>query len=251
MLKRMMESRFVRRTIFVLQDLYDTDFLGICAQMSFYLLMSFFPLLAFINGFVGGFILGFEEYIYEILKSFLPDLSLQYILDSYTTLEQDINGTNYLFLILVTFIFATLAARAIMTGLNTTYGEIETRSQGRVWLLSIIFTILFAVALIIIFAAYLFSTGIGEFIFRFFKISGNDYNLWSILTIIFSFLVSAFLFDMIYIFAPAHKIGFTEGLPGAIAAPWVLMWPFVFCWFLNVSSKYTVLYEALEVSSHC
>ena len=61
-----MNLKMVKLLFFLMEDFEETDFSGICTQMSFYLLLAFFPLLLFLISFIGNFIKPFESYLYDI-----------------------------------------------------------------------------------------------------------------------------------------------------------------------------------------
>lgn len=228
-----------------MDDFEKTDFQGICAQMAFYLLMAFFPLLLFLISFVGKFVKEFDTYLDQVLMAFLPELSYAYVSELLASLTSQISDSNY-FLILLTFFFATLAARAIMTGLNQTYGSPETRSRLKIWTLSFLFTLLFALAILLIAVAYVFSLDIGEFIFQIFGISSDNYPAWRLLALGVSWLLSTLLFTMVYVMAIAKRLRFLAALPGAIFATFGINVAFrIFAWFINNSDNYSLLYGNL------
>ncbi|MEG2897494.1 MAG: YihY/virulence factor BrkB family protein [Eubacterium sp.] len=230
---------------FVIKDVERTDFWGICAQMSFYLLMAFFPLIIFLINFIGRFILKFKEYLFDVLKTFLPNLSYNYVVNLINILIQDLDNNNYV-LLAITFFFATLAARAIMTGMNQNYGNIENRSPLKILLLSFLFTFLFAIVLILIIITYLFSEAISLQVLNNFGIDHVTLNIMNIFTFIFTLIISAFLFNCIYILAPNKRLPFKQGFPGAIFATIGLNIVFrIFLIFINNSPKYTILYGNL------
>lgn len=245
MIKRLLNTKIAKFGLLLMEDFEKTDFQGICSQMAFYLLMAFFPLLIFLISFVGKFVNQFATYLDQILMAFLPDLSYAYVSDLLTSLTSQISDSNY-FLILISFFFATLAARAIMTGLNQTYGSPETRSHLKIWILSFLFTLLFALAIVMIAAAYVFSLDIGKFISQIFGISADNYPSWRLLAIAVSWLLSTLFFNMVYIMAPAKHLKFSEGLPGAVFATLGLNVAFrIFTWFIDNSDKYSILYGNL------
>ncbi|MBU4439409.1 MAG: YihY/virulence factor BrkB family protein [Acetobacterium sp.] len=245
MIERILNLRIVKLGFFLMEDFEETDFSGICTQMSFYLLLAFFPLLLFLISFIGNFIKPFETYLYDILKVFLPNLSYDYVTTLLDTMTSQIANSN-VSLILISFFFSTLAARAVMIGINQTYGRKETRNLMQIWLYSFLFTILFALAILIIAAAYIFSADLGAVILKQIGLYTYYYPLLSLFAVIFSWLVSTFIFNMIYVMAPAHRLKFKDALPGALFATMGLNIAFrIFTLFINHSSKYTALYGSL------
>ncbi|MBC3798108.1 YihY/virulence factor BrkB family protein [Acetobacterium tundrae] len=245
MIERLQNLRIIKLVFFFKKDFENTDFAGICSQMSFYLLMAFFPLLLFLISFVGKIIKPFESYLYEILKFFLPSLSYTYVTDLLNSMTSQFSNSDYS-LIVISFFFSSLAARAIMNGLNQTYGQKETRSLSRIWSLSFLFTILFTLAIILIVIAYIFSADIGAIIFENIGAIAFYSPLIRLFAVVFSWLASALIFNMIYMAAPAQPLKFLEGLPGALFATAGLNIAFrVFTWFVNNSTKYSALYGNL------
>ncbi|WP_296559309.1 YhjD/YihY/BrkB family envelope integrity protein [uncultured Acetobacterium sp.] len=245
MIKQLLSSKIVKLLFFLREDFEATDFSGICTQMSFYLLLAFFPLLLFLISFIGNFIKPFESYLYEILKTFLPNLSYDYVTGLLNSIISQVSGSQYS-LIVIAFFFSSLAARAIMIGINQTYGRIETRTLTTIWLYSFLFTILFALAILLIALAYLFSADVGAVIFTQIGLYTYYYPILSFFAIIFSWIISTLIFNMIYVMAPAQPLKFKNGLPGALFATLGLNIAFrVFTLFVNHSTKYSTLYGSL------
>ena len=245
MIERLMNYKLVQLGSRFLEDFDRTDFWGTCSQMSFYLLMAFFPLLLFLISFIGKIVKPFEAYLYDILKVFLPNLSYNYVTSLLNSLTSQFSNSSY-GLILVSFFFSTLAIRAIMIGINQTYGRKETRSLARIWSLSFLFTLLFALAILLLVIAYLISADVGAIIFEELGIYLYYYPFISLFAVIFSWLASMLIFSLIYVAAPAQPLKFVEGLPGALFATLGLNVAFrIFSWFINNSNKYSTLYGNL------
>lgn len=240
-----MNLKMVKLLFFLMEDFEETDFSGICTQMSFYLLLAFFPLLLFLISFIGNFINPFESYLYDILKIFLPNLSYDYVTGLLDSIISQSAGSHY-GLIVVAFFFSSLATRAIMIGINQTYGRDETRTLREIWLYSFLFTFLFTLAILLIAVAYLFSADVGAVIFQKIGLYTYYYPALSFFAVVFSWIVSTFIFNMIYVLTPAQPLKFKSGLPGALFATLGLNIAFrIFTLFINHSTKYSTLYGSL------
>lgn len=245
MIERIMNLKMVKLLFFLMEDFEETDFSGICTQMSFYLLLAFFPLLLFLISFIGNFINPFESYLYDILKIFLPNLSYDYVTGLLDSIISQSAGSHY-GLIVVAFFFSSLATRAIMIGINQTYGRDETRTLREIWLYSFLFTFLFTLAILLIAVAYLFSADVGAVIFQKIGLYTYYYPALSFFAVVFSWIVSTFIFNMIYVLTPAQPLKFKSGLPGALFATLGLNIAFrIFTLFINHSTKYSTLYGSL------
>ena len=245
MIKQLFDLKIVKLLFFLMEDFEETDFSGICTQMSFYLLLAFFPLLLFLISFIGSFIKPFESYLYEILEAFLPNLSYDYVTSLLDSIISQVSGSHYS-LILVAFFFSSLATRAIMIGINQTYGRDETRTLSEIWFYSFLFTFMFTLAILLIVVAYIFSADVGAVIFQKIGLYTYHYPVLSFFAVAFSWIVSTFIFNMIYVMAPAQPLKFKNGLPGALFATLGLNIAFrIFTLLINHSTKYSTLYGSL------
>ncbi len=245
MVEKVLNTKVAQVGLFLKDDFDKTDFFGICSQMSFYLILAFFPLLVFLISFVGRFIATFESLLDSLLKEFLPSLSYDYVASLLNHLTHNGSGSQY-FLILISFFFATIAARAIMIGINQTYGQEETRTYLKIWGLSLLFTFLLAIGIIIIIVASFVSVDIGVSLLSLIGLSDKATDIIQIFTILFSWIISTLVFNFIYTKAPVDRLKFMAGLPGSLFAFLGLTIAFrIFAFFINNSSKYTTLYGSL------
>lgn len=245
MLEKILNTKVAQIGLFLKNDFKKTDFFGICMQMSFYLLLAFFPLLIFLISFVGRFIASFESLLDDLLKEFLPSLSYDYVTNLLDSLTQNSSASQY-GLVLISFFFATLAVRAIMIGLNETYGQEDTRSYPKVLGLSLLFTFLLASGIVIILLAYFISIDLGIFILEQIGLSDNATDIVQIFAVISSWIISTLLFNFIYTKAPVNRLKFISGIPGSLFTFFALTIAFrIFAFFINNSSKYSTLYGSL------
>ncbi|MDI3535825.1 MAG: rane protein [Eubacteriaceae bacterium] len=245
MINKLLESKPAKLVFFLMNDFEETDFPGTCTQMAFFLLLSFFPLLVFLISFVGRFIETFEDYLFDILRTFLPELSYQYVTNLLESMTQYHNNSKY-FLILLSLFFATFAVRAIMVGLNQTYAQQEARSHLKIWGLSFLFTILLAIAVLFVLVAYFISVDLGEFILTSLGLSEYQASLIQMGAIFFSWTIAILLLNFIFTKAPSQSLRFKSGFPGSIFAFLGLNIAFrIFTLFINHSSRYSSLYGNL------
>lgn len=127
-----------------------------------------------------------------------------------------------------------------MIGINQTYGREETRNLREIWLYSFLFTILFTLAILLIAVAYIFSADVGAVIFEKIGLYTYYYPVLSFFAVAFSWIVSTFIFNMIYVMAPAQPLKIKNGLPGAYLPRWDLISLFVFLPYLLIIQPNTV-----------
>lgn len=133
-----------------------------------------------------------------------------------------------------------------MIGINQTYGQEESRTYLKIWGLSLLFTFLLAIGIIIIIIASFVSIDIGVSLLSFIGLSDSATDIVQIFAILFSWIISTLVFNFIYSKAPVDHLSFLSALPGSLFAFLGLTVAFrIFAFFINNSSKYTTLYGSL------
>ena len=228
----------------LMDDLETSDFFGVCHQMAFYLLMSFFPMIIFLVKFLGEYIKEFESYLLEYLEIFLPEVSYDYVVTFLANLN--LGEGNFFQYLIYTIIFSSLAARAIMVGVSQSANQEETRSTLKIWLYSFLSTFLFAIVVGFLVTQYFFFTDLSAEILEYFNL-GNKEQFLQIFTSCFSFLSTFLIFDLIYAIAPAQNRSFFQALPGALFTGMGIHLAFrIFIFLTNHSEKYARLYGNLN-----
>lgn len=227
---------------YVMDDFIETDFFGISAQMAFYLLLSFFPLLIFLVHFVGRFVLSFETYLDQLLATYLPKIAYDYVISYLDIIDSYSTGNPY-FLLLIAFFFASLAARAIMTGMNSNYGLEPTIGRLQFWLRSMLYTLLFAISIILILLAYIVSEYLLGWVLTRLGVAAALIGAGDFFTPIAIFFVSILLFWAVYTLGPEKHLGYRGTLPGAAFASLGINVGFrIFLGFMDNSIRYALLY---------
>ncbi len=238
-------ERLTDALLYIVDDLYATDFWGVCTQMAFYSLMAFFPMVIFLINFVGKIIVQFKEILYLFLKLSLPDLSYQYCVQLVDTLEGSL-GESPTFLPILTFILASMAARAIMIGINQNYGTGESRRLPVVWFYAFVITFLFALSLVVAIVAYFILSDMCIALLTAMGLDTITSTFTQVFTSGFLMVILTLLFDLIYTLAPVKPLKLSQGLPGAIFCTLGIGIAFrIFVYFANHSTRYTMLYGNL------
>jgi len=167
--------RFVKELI---KRFSEDEVTSLSAQLSYFFLLSLFPLLIFLVALATYLPIDYQE-IFNIISTYLPDEVTEMI---YANLDQIVveSGSGLLSIgILGTIWSASNGINAIMRSLNKAYGVDENRSflHGRL----IAITLLISVLLIIVVALILpvFGRMIGIHIFSFFGASEQFITFWN------------------------------------------------------------------------
>ncbi|CEH34842.1 YihY/virulence factor BrkB family protein [Romboutsia lituseburensis] len=216
------------------------------AEMSFYLLLSFFPFLMFtISSIVYIPILHLNRYI-EILKNMMPESAFDL---AYSIINSAIANKSSSFIIMSFFLTvwtSSRAVRAIIRGANKSYNVKETRSYIKVFIIAFLFTI---GLLLLIFSSMIFlvyGEKIGYFIFGFIGLDKIFMDVWNICRYTIGVSTIVIILISLYKYTPNKKISLKEATPGAIVATlgWIIV-SFSYSYYSNYYANYEIIYGSI------
>lgn len=211
MLKIILLIRYIRGFI---RKLHDDCIGAFSAQTAFFIIISFFPFIMFLLTLLQYVPLNQNE-IMTIINKYLPSGINSYVFDLFTEFELQASGT----IISITAITALWSASrgflSIIRGLNSAYGIKETRNYFKIRFISTIYTLAFAVILIVTMLLLVFGNTIYLWIEQKLPVL-NDLALLiiSIRTVTLLLLLTLF-FTILYIIIPNRKSRIMNELPGA------------------------------------
>lgn len=216
------------------------------AEISFYLLLSFFPFLIFIITLI--------SYIPVIhLNLYVDWLSKVMPANAYSVVSYIINravsdkSTNLLFIsFFITLWSATSGVTAIIKGINKAYDHEETRSYLKIMAISQLFTI--EIVLIITFSLVLVVYGdkLSNLLIHFLGFENVFLFFINRMRYIFA-IVSIFLLLLsLYMYTPNHRLRVRDVFPGAIVATfgWISA-SVIFSYYANTYINYRLLYGSI------
>lgn len=224
---------------------YD-DIFASASQLSYYLILAFFPFIMFIITLVGYFNID-ESMIINGMQLIFPD-NVHALITS--TLNQIINVRNGELLwssLLVVVIAASTGFRGVIKAINKSYGVLESRSYPFVWFISVTSTIVLTVAILLNLVLLVFGEAIGLYIFNKLGLSDTFLLYWSYLRHIITLCFVVFFLASIYKFTPAYKPRWNEVYIGAIFSTfcWLIV-SIVFSKFMNRTNDLSMLYGGLS-----
>lgn len=244
-MKRFWESspvRFVREMV----DIYFGKRVArSAAELAYFLILTFFPILICINGFVGLLHLDINA-VLAAVEDFLPKEALSVVAEyiGYISTNQ---STAMLFGGLVMTLFSASAAfRALMGSMDDIY---ERTSYTGLWqvVASVIFSILFLITIYLSMVVVLTGDWLFQLVQDFFHIN-SDRIPWD-----WRWLRFLILFCLVLLFVLlAYRMAAPRGKPrpplltGAILATVALVAASIlFSWFIGMSSRYSLVYGSL------
>lgn len=216
------------------------DVPGLTAELTFYLMTSFFPFAILLLSIISFTPLSAEDTIYRLFSA-LPHETYEIIFNLLTSIT--VSPTITVISSLLAMWSMSGAISSISKGLNRMYGTKETRNQLLIRSIGALFAFLLAVTIVLAFGTLILGNIIGVLISRFFP-SFN--TLWNFLRIVFMLFVMFNVFASLYKFLPDKKLHYKDVFPGAIIT--TLLWSsssIVFSFYIDNFSKHHILYGSL------
>lgn len=215
------------------------------AQAAFFIFISFFPFTMFLLTLI-QYLPVTESELLTLIKTVLPSGINTYI----TSIVHDIYFQPAKTIISITAITTLWSASrgflAIVKGLNTVYEINETRNYIRLRITSAIYTLAFAVIIVISLGLLVFGNRLYLLITTQFPLI-NDLAVAIIgLRTIFSLALYTVFFLLLYTVIPNRKTKFLNELPGAIiaASGWMLF-SFLYSIYIDNFAKFSAMYGSL------
>ena len=213
---------------------------NIAAQLSYYLLLSFFPLMIAIVSLLDYYPEGVTLLMKE-LERILPEMSYQLISENMRVFS-GLNGGMFSVGFVSTLWVATKGSKAIYRSLNRGYDAVGTRHLFTVYLISFCITLSLILFIVVSLLVILLSN---HFILHYISNSHVIFVL-SQLRIWGMFFVFVLALTAMYALVPRIKLKFRQVLPGAVVA--TVLW--IVCTvgfeiYVNNFGNYTVVYGTL------
>ncbi|MFD6440496.1 YihY/virulence factor BrkB family protein, partial [Peribacillus sp. NPDC060186] len=227
-----------------IKRLQVNDVSGLAAQLSYFFLLSLFPLLIFLFTLL-AYLPFSKEDILHIVRSYAPDGSMAIIEGNLAEVMEG-NSTLLSFGVIGTIWSASNGMNAIIKAFNHAYGVKESRtyfiSRGMSIILTLAMIFVFIVALLL----PVFGKKIGIFLFAEFGLSEEFLSIWNHLRWVISTLVLLIVFTILYLIAPNKKLKCLTVIPGAIfaTAGWSLV-SFLFSFYVEYFANYSATYGSL------
>lgn len=232
---------FIRR---IINKLQADDISGLAAQLSYFFLLSLFPLFIFLFTLV-AYLPYSQDEILRTVQTFAPAKSMALIETNLNQIMQG-NGKLLSFGIFGTIWSASNGLNAIISAFNRAYDVKETRSYFIARGMSIILTFAMIFVFLVALLLPVFGKQIGVFLFSEFGFSEEFIMVWNTLRWMISSLVLFIVFIMLYWVAPNKKLKCVSVLPGAVFATvgWVGV-SFVFSFYVDKIGYYNTTYGSL------
>lgn len=227
------------------QRLQDADITGFGAQLAYFFLLSLFPLLIFLMTLL-PFLNFPSDLIYTILEDLLPQ-------EVYTLIEGTIievlgNRNSGLLSIGVigTIWSASNGVNALVKSLNRSYGKEETRPFIVARFMSVVFTLMLIVLIVVALVLPVFGQQIGLLLFSTFGLASDFLIVWNKFRTILPPILIFSVLTLMYWIMPNIKLYLRSVLIGSLFA--TIAWLSVsygFSYYINHFANYSATYGSI------
>lgn len=226
----------------LIRRIQDDDVPALGAQLTFYLILSFFPFLIFLLTLVSYTPLAREEILHDMFQ-ILPAQAYDLIHDITDETIRSRSQTLLSFGMIGTIWAASRGVMAIIKGINKAYDEEENRSFWKVRGIAIVYTLILAIVILLSFVMLVFGKKVGQWVFMQLHMPHWFESVWGPAKFLIPLFSMFTVFMLIYKYAPSRRIAFGDVVPGALfaTAGWIatsLLFAFYINHFDNFSRTY-------------
>lgn len=215
------------------------------AELAYFLILTFFPILICVNGFIGLLNLDINQLMSGI-EEFLPREAVSVVGDYVGYISTNQSNAMFIAGLAVTLFSASAAFRALMNVMDDIY---ERKSYTGLWQIvaSVVFSVLFLITIYLSLVVLLTGNWLFTLVERFFHMNTADLPWdWQWLRFLILFcLVLLFVLVVYRMAAPRGKPRPPILTGGILAAAALVAASVLFSWFISQSSRYSLVYGSL------
>lgn len=233
----------------LIQQLYcrfrDDDVPALGAQLTYYLILSFFPFLIFLITIV-GFVQLSEQEIIASVNQYLPRELSGIVTSIVNEINLNSNGALLSFGMLATLWTSSNGFNAIIKGLNKAYDVEENRPFWKVRGISLLATLVLAFIILISLLMLIFGKVLGKELFRVLHYPSGFEPIWNAAQYIIPLIILINVFMLLYKIAPNCILSFKEVIPGAVFSTlgWIIT-SSLFSFYVNQFGSFTKTYGSI------
>ncbi len=223
----------------------DDDLPGLSAQITYYLILAFFPFLLFLINLISFTALPNDIVVTEI-SLLLPAETGAMVKNVLVETVQAKSTALLLVGILGSLWASSKGILAIIRGLNKAYDIVENRSFIHLITISVIATLGITMMIIFSFVMIIFGRIIGNAVFGYLGATALFDILWSVLRYFIPLVAMLLTFSLLYAYVPNRKLKFRGVRIGTVFATfgWIIT-SLLFSLYVNNFSNYSRVYGSL------
>lgn len=223
----------------------EDDVFALATQLSYSLLLAFFPFLIFVMTLIGYSPVESEDVLISFQR-ILPTDVFKLISNTVVEIVDTKNGNLLSFGLITTLWASSNGFKAMIKCLNKAYDEKENRSFLKIESTALLCT--FGLAFIIIASVLLLVFGEinGRLLGAYLGFAEVFRRIWNILRYLIMLSTMIFIFAALYHYTPSRRLTWKEVIPGAIFTTlgWLLS-SIIFSYYINNFGNYSKLYGSI------
>lgn len=229
----------------LMKKLTKHDVFGLAAQLSYFFLLSLFPLLLFIMTLI-GFLPIDEKAMLDMVSMVAPEQTMDFINSNISMLLHQQNSGLLSFSIIATLWSASNGVNALTKAMNRAYEVEENRTFIVSRLIALVLTLAMIAVIVLAILLPILGKMIGMYLFSLFGLSGDFIKVWNLLRWMMTSIVFFIVFLAFYRMAPNTRIHLRDTVGGAIFTTvcWQLV-SLVFSYYVSTIGNYTATYGSL------
>lgn len=217
----------------------------ISANLSYYFILSILPLLMVILALTPYFNIN-QNFLLTKIETIAPGVLGDYIFTLISEVLNNKNQTIITFGIIFTLWSASNGIYGLMYAFNIAYRVKEKRMWLTVKIISIFFTIVIMVAMLLMLVLLVFGKQITWVLFHKLNFDKEFFDIWNYITILLPLFSTIIIFTFLYMLATNLKIPIKLAIPGAVfsAFSWIIISK-VFGYYIDHFSNYIKTYGSI------
>lgn len=228
------------------------DFISaFAAQTAFFIILSIFPFLMFLLTMLNYLPISAEELLL-LAKNVFPNEIYYIIHNIVNELVEKASGTLVSITVIAALWSASKGTLTLSRGLNAVYQQKETRNGILLRIVSALYTLAFAVLLIVTFVVLVFGNQIYQLVIAELPVLGDLVALILSFRSLTTMAILTLFFLLLYLALPNRKSNIVRELPGAIiAAGGWLGFSFLFSFYIDHMGNFSYTYGSLTALAVC
>ncbi|CAD2079538.1 YihY/virulence factor BrkB family protein [Phocicoccus pinnipedialis] len=218
---------------------------GMAAQLAYYFLLAIFPALIFLLSIVPMFNVDADN-LTNMINQYAPE-QISGLLDGIINEVMNTkSGGLFSIGLILTLWSASNGMNQLMNAFNVAYDIEDTRNPIVARILSVIFTILLALAVVGTFVFTILGDSIGNFMFGSIGLDEEFQWIWNLVRTVLPVIIVFIVFLLVYTLAPSIKVKLKSVIPGTLFSTIVfLLISAGFGFYVSNFSNYTATYGSI------
>ena len=218
---------------------------GMAAQLAYYFLLAIFPALIFLLTIVPMFNVDADS-LTNMINQYAPEQISGLLEGILNEVMNTKSGGLFSIGLILTLWSASNGMNQLMNAFNVAYDIEDTRNPILARFLSVIFTLLLALAVVGTFVFTILGDQIGKFMFGFVGLDNEFQWIWNLVRTVLPLILVFVVFLLVYTLAPSIKVKLKSVIPGTLFSTVMFILISVgFGFYVSNFSNYTATYGSI------